>query len=399
MGRLLVVVSAAVFVDTIFFTAVTPLLPHYVSTLGLSKSGAGILVAAYPIGTLLGSLPSGMFASRFGVRAAVVTGLALMSAATLAFGFGTSTLVLDAARFAQGIGGACTWAGSLAWVASAAPPARRGAALGVAYSASVGGALFGPAVGALASRVGTGPTFAGATVAGALLIVASLTVPVPRSDESQSLRAAIRAVRDRSLLGGLWLTFLAGLAFGVVDVLAPLRMSALGASAVVIGVTFLGSAAAESAVSPFVGKMADRRGRSVPIRLAVSTSIVVSLLLPFVSPEAVLIVVLVVGLPAYGSLYVPAAALVSDGAERRRLHQGLGFGLANLAWAGGQGLSAAASGALAQFTSDVVPYVLLAAACALTAVATHRQAQARNSPGASTSTSPAALQVVNRGKS
>jgi MFS family permease len=366
MGALLVLVSAVVFVDTVFFTAVTPLLPHYVHTLRLSKSEAGVLVAAYPIGTLLGAMPGGLFASRIGVRPAVVAGLALMSAATLVFGFATSAVLLDLARFVQGVGGACTWAGGLAWLASAAPVDRRAAALGVAFGAAVGGALFGPVVGAIASRLGTGPTFAGATIAGTCLIVASLLVDVPSGDESQSLLSALLALRDPSLTGGMWLTFLAGLAFGVVDVLAPLRLAGLGASAIVIGAAFLGAAAIEAALAPVVGRVADRRGRALPVRLCVSCSVVVSLLLPLVAADALLVAMLIVGLPAFGILFVPAAAMISDGAQRQNLHQGLGFGLSNLAWAGGQAIAAAGSGALAQATSDTVPYVLLAVAFATT---------------------------------
>src|SRR6266567_3338042 len=57
--RLLLFVSALVFTDTIFFTALTPLLPHYVHAVGLSKAGAGVLVAAYPFGTLAAALPAG----------------------------------------------------------------------------------------------------------------------------------------------------------------------------------------------------------------------------------------------------------------------------------------------------------------------------------------------------
>lgn len=369
LGALLALVSAVVFVDTVFFTAVTPLLPHYVHALGLSKSGAGLLVAAYPVGTLLGSIPGGMYASRAGVRPAVVAGLTLMSAASLSFGLASSADLLDLARFVQGVGGACTWAGGLAWLASAAPVDRRAAALGMAFSAAVGGALFGPVVGAIASREGTGATFAGATVAGACLIVASLLVRVPTSDESQSLRSALSALRDPSLTGGMWLTFLAGLAFGVVDVLVPLRLATLGATAIIIGAAFLGAAALEAMFAPAIGRVADRRGRARPVQLCVSCAIVESLLLPFVLPRALLLTVIVIGLPAFGLLFVPAAAMISDGSRRQNLHQGLGFGLSNLAWAGGQAIAAAGSGALAQATSDTVPYVLLAVAFAATLLA------------------------------
>src|SRR5688500_3210391 len=48
MRRLLLLVSAIVFVDTMFYAAITPLLPRYSEELGLSKSAAGVLTAAYP---------------------------------------------------------------------------------------------------------------------------------------------------------------------------------------------------------------------------------------------------------------------------------------------------------------------------------------------------------------
>ncbi len=57
MRRLLIYVSILVLVELSFYTALTPLLPHYTHVAGLTKAGAGLLVAAYPAGTLIGALP------------------------------------------------------------------------------------------------------------------------------------------------------------------------------------------------------------------------------------------------------------------------------------------------------------------------------------------------------
>jgi predicted MFS family arabinose efflux permease len=227
----------------------------------------------------------------------------------------------------------------------------------------------GPVVGALASRTGTGPAFAAAGIAGIILLLAALTMPRPPAGERQSLRQALPALSDPRIVAGMWLTALAGIAFGVVDVLVPLRLNALGATAVVISGAFLGAAALEAVFSPLVGRLSDRHGSLAPVRVSIVAAVVVSALIPFVSPAWLLVAFLVVGLPSFGVLFVPASAMISDGADGQNLHQGLAFGLANLAWAAGQAVAAAGSGALAQATVDAVPFLLLAAGCGVTALA------------------------------
>lgn len=389
--RLLAFVCALVLVDTVFYSALTPLLPHYTHVAGLSKAGAGILVAAYPAGTLVGSLPSGLLVSRLGDRAVALLGLGLMSAATLVFGWTSAAELLVVARFVQGVAGACTWTAALSWLATAAPDQRRGELLGTALGAAVVGALFGPVVGAAANAVGTGPAFSAAAAAGAFLMLAAFAVPAPKASAPQGLRAALPALHDPQVAMGIWLMALAGLAFGVVDVLAPLRLATLGASGTVIAATFLCGALVESAMSPVAGRLSDRFGASRPLMVSLAACAVVSVLLPVTAALPLLIGVLVAGTPFYGSLFAPASAMVSAGAQGLRLNQGIAFALANLTWAAGQSVAAAGSGALAQATSDLVPYVLLALACLGSLAVLYRIDRAgSNEPGQARTAKPTA---------
>jgi MFS family permease len=174
------------------------------------------------------------------------------------------------------------------------------------------------------------------------------------------------ALHNGDVATGLWVITLAGMAFGVLNVLAPLRLSYLGASSLFIAGTFLGASAVEAVLSWLAGRAADRRGPHWPIRVSLVPATVLCLLAPTLGLVRALVPVLIVGMPAFGTLYAPSMTLVSDGAGKLGLDLGLAFGMSNLAWAAGQTVASAGSGVLAQVTSDLVPYFLLAAACLVT---------------------------------
>src|SRR5689334_13632950 len=380
MRRLVLLLSAVVAVDTMFYTALAPLLPHFATRYGLGKGGAGVLAAMYAMGVLLAAVPGGIAASRLGPKRAVLFGVALTALASLGFGLASEKWTLSAARLAQGIGSAFSWAGALAWIVSAAPPQKRGTVIGTTMGAAVFGALLGPVVGAVATVAGVRPTFIGVSVAGLALWVWVAGRPgIPAHPQPLS---ALRQA-DLRLLGALWLLVLPAFLFGALDVIAPLHLHARGWGGVAIGGVFLAAAALETALNPLLGRFTDRRGRTLPVRLALVGSIGVSLALAAASAPWLVAALLLVASVVYGAFFTPGMALVSDNAERNGIAQGLVFGVMNGAWAIGNVIGPAAGGALAETAGDPLSYVVLAAVCLATLVVALAYSQPRLRPSSS----------------
>src|SRR4051794_40728620 len=133
--------GAVVFLDTLFFSAIAPLLPRYADDFGLTKAAAGVLAGAYPAGTLVAAIPAVLVAMRIGVKGALLLGLGLLAVSSVAFGLGDSIVVLDVSRFVQGAAGALCWSGSLAWLIGSAPVDRRGGRVGTPPGVGGGGGL------------------------------------------------------------------------------------------------------------------------------------------------------------------------------------------------------------------------------------------------------------------
>jgi EmrB/QacA subfamily drug resistance transporter len=139
----LVVLCTGMLMIVLDMTIVNVALPSIQSDLGFSQSGLAWVVNAYLIAFAGLLLLAGRLGDLAGRRNVFLAGLAVFTAASLACGLATSQVMLIAARFAQGAGGALTSAVILGMIVTMfGDPRERARAIGVfAFVASAGAAV------------------------------------------------------------------------------------------------------------------------------------------------------------------------------------------------------------------------------------------------------------------
>jgi MFS family permease len=380
MRKLLVLSAAMIFFDVAFFAAIAPLLPEYVDELGLTKAEAGILSAAYAAGTLLGSLPAGFAASRMGPRRTVIFGLLLLGCSSLVFGFAEQILLLDSARFVQGIAGALIWSGALTWLITTAPEENRGSVIGTVLGTAVAGALLGPALGAVAGSIGTEPVFSSVLIVTVLLSIAAARLPETRAPEQQSLGEVARTLVSRPILEAAAFVAVPSVMFGAIEVLVPLRIDALGGGHGLIAVGFIAGAGLEALLAPMAGRISDRVGRRIPYVSGLAICALSMVAIARVGTLEEVIGALIFTSLGAGLCFAPALTLISDTAESSSLHQGFAAGVSNMAWAAGQVLGGVGGGVVASLTGNSAPSLAIALLLALTVVYAFRTMAPRAEP-------------------
>lgn len=348
-----------VFFDVVFFSAIAPLLPDYVSQLGLSKAQAGVLSAAYAAGTLIFSLPAGLLAARIGPRKTVIIGLLLLGVASVVFGFAHHFYLLDAARFTQGGAGALIWSGALTWLVSSYPAERRGSIIGTALGTAVVGALVGPALGAVAATVGTEPVFSGVLVIAIGLAVFASRLPEVEAPEHQALGEVAETIVSRPILLATAFVAIPSVMFGAVEVLVPLQISDLGGGHALIAGGFIAGAALEAVLAPLVGGYSDRIGRRMPFMTGLAICALAMAAVAIGQAMGVVMAGLILTSLGGGICFTPALTMLSEVAESSNLHQGYAAGLSNMAWATGQVIGGLAGGSAASVAGNAAPSVAI----------------------------------------
>jgi predicted MFS family arabinose efflux permease len=363
--RFVAVILAIVFVDVFLQFAIVPLLPEYQDLAGMSKTQAGLVVAAYSGAVLFASFPVGRFADRVGPRKVTIFGVVLLTGAIALNAVADNFLELFAVRLGQGVSSAISWTAGLAWLTGSVTPERRARVLTSAMTAATLGALLGPVIsGPLAQRFGLHAPYAIFAAVTAVLCLAALTLPEAKghADEPASLREVADIVRGGGMLSAALIVILiVAVVSGAIETLVPLALGDDGYSAVVISAVLAATGILAVVTNTVVGSIYGRFG-GVAIGITAAALAALGCALMAVPAGAIAVAAIyVVFSPAITAQYAVCFPMATEGADASGLTHGVVMGATNVVWGLGFLVGPAVGAAVAQASSDRVTYLMAAA--------------------------------------
>jgi len=360
--------------ESLFYTALAPMLPHLDSQLGFQEEQAGLLVAGYAIGYWFGAYPAYRLTARFGPRATAAAGVGCVAIATLGFAAADTFPVLMAARILVGAGSVIAYTGLLAAASAMAGSDQRGMAIGTVYSGSAAGSAVGPLIGTLAVEFGRGPVFT-AVAAGQAVVAAfvSRLPTVPNTDHAP-MRVMWHYLSSQRVRTGLWITSVPGFALGVLTLSGTYRLTEIGASSTIIAIAFSGIAVINIFVAPRIGKASDRLGRRKPLMLALIVATIAISLIAAAAIETSTVVLIAIAGAFMLAIAGPGLALVGDGVRELGGDPAHGTFLMNMFWGLAAAFGAISGGLVHGSIGAEVSLLMLAVVAASSVVLVRRLA-------------------------
>lgn len=143
----------AICISTVFVMAgqgvISPILPLYAKTFGVSTAMVGATVTAFGLARLVTNVPAGIFADRRGRRWLLVGGPLITAAGMIGSGLSGSIWILLFFRFIAGLGSGFYMTGAQIYLLDIAAPEQRGRFIATNQGALLVGVGFGPAIGGL----------------------------------------------------------------------------------------------------------------------------------------------------------------------------------------------------------------------------------------------------------
>jgi predicted MFS family arabinose efflux permease len=317
--KLVFLIGAVQFINTLDFLMVMPLGPDFAAALGIESSELGLIGASYTAAAAVAGLAGAMFLDRFDRRRALVVALVGLIVGTAAGGLATGRVGLMAARVVAGACGGPATALALAIVSDAVAPERRARALGAVMSSFAVVSVIGIPAGLELARLGgwRAPFFTVAALAAVVTVAIATMLPPQRAHLAPGL--SLPAIRFREVLRRRVVQLaLTATATGVIANFALIpNLSAYfqlnrGYPRDELGLLYLAGGAISFATMRSAGWLADRHGAPA-ITLGGATAYAVVLLCGLIYPiEAIPVLAIFVGFTvAQGFRFVPMQALSS----------------------------------------------------------------------------------------
>jgi DHA1 family multidrug resistance protein-like MFS transporter len=315
------ILTAVSFTVALGYGIVAPAIPEFARQFGVSTAAAASVVSAFALMRVVGALPAGWLADRFGERAVMAAGIAIVAVSSVLAGFSQSFAQLIALRGAGGLGSAMYTVGAQTLLLVSVPEGQRGRASGVYSGGFLLGGISGPALGGLVAAWSLRAPF---LIYGGLLIVPGVIALVALPDAphgrpaggpaARPLAALAVALRSRAYRAAASATFADGFAaMGVRSAIVPLFVrDVLHRSAVWTGIGFLAFAALNAATVLPGGRTADALGRRRVIIIGCAATAGGMLVLAFLpAPAGYLAGLALCGIGS-GLLDVAPAAMIGD---------------------------------------------------------------------------------------
>lgn len=308
------------------YGVISPALPTFARTFGVSIKAVTFLVTVFSLSRLCFAPVSGVLAQRLGERRIYVGGLLIVAVSTAACAFSQAYWQLLVFRVFSGIGSTMFYVSALGLMIHISPPDARGRIAGLFTTSFMVGAVGGPAVGGLAAGWGLTAPFVvyGLAMLGVATVLfyslrnSALAAPPPPTRSTVTMREALRIRAYRSALLSNFATGWS--AFGLRVALVPLFISdVMGRGVGVIGVVLAAFAGGNALAVVPSGYLSDRMGRRTLLIVGLVTSGLATGWLGFVSTLPTFLVAAAVVGAMTGIFMSPLQAAVADilGSEAR----------------------------------------------------------------------------------
>ncbi|MBF8289690.1 MAG: hypothetical protein HW391_658 [Chloroflexi bacterium] len=270
------------------FGALLPVMPLYFTEHAVDIALLGVVIAAWPAARLIAEPIFGHLADRTGRVPLMVLGLVVAASSVGAMALWTGPVAFVILRALSGLGTAMYDPAARGYLMDATPPQRRGEAFGLYSAAQMGGIVLGPAIGGLGTALVGGYGFVfifGAVATFAAAAAVAVRVREQRGDHAAHDPVAPGAsfsefpaepgppglvagaappapisLRNRFMVAASLVNLAGYFGGGLYETIWAIFVTARGGGVELVGVTFAVFGLVTILVSPFGGRMVDRRG-------------------------------------------------------------------------------------------------------------------------------------------